>query len=413
MRKFLFSTILLSCLATYTVVAQTPTDELAPQRDDIDTLLTRARAHLIDLEIENAKEAVAKYTSAKKKAKKPVETYLINKQIANAENMLEHVEQLVIVDSISIPESELISAFHIPRSQGHLRLIGEEDMEETGGVPLAGFVNEQEDRFLSSAYGDDGKLLLTETLRLANGQWDEPDTLGISGAYPWMMTDGTTLYFADTDREDGLGGYDIYITSRDPSDGSFRDSRNLGMPINSAANDYMLAIDEENGIGWWATDRNSEPGFVTIYAYLLPEMRVNYNPELVEDIEALARIDNWQATWPEGEDFTELAEKLENIDPNAPVKKKEFSFPIGSGLFYYNLDDFPTDYSRRAMEEYLIADKALTEMQANLKGLREQYHTERHSDLAAQIRSLELDRDRQISVVRRLRSDVYKALSGR
>jgi len=31
--------------------------------------------------------------------------------------------------------------------------------------------------------------------------------------------------------------------------------------------DYMLVLDEENGIGWWSTMRNDLPDMTTIYVF--------------------------------------------------------------------------------------------------------------------------------------------------
>ncbi|MDE6081303.1 MAG: hypothetical protein K2F70_03435, partial [Muribaculaceae bacterium] len=121
------------------------------------------------------------------------------------------------------------------------------------------------------------------------------------------MNDGVTLYFAN-DGENSIGGYDIFITRRN-DEGKFFQPQNLGMPYNSPYNDYMLAIDEQNGVCWWATDRNKIPGKVTIYTFIPSEMRVNYEVD-DPDLASYARIDSYKKTWAEGKDYTKLLNRI-------------------------------------------------------------------------------------------------------
>ncbi len=53
---------------------------------------------------------------------------------------------------------------------------------------------------------------------------------GYSTAYPSLSPDGQTLYFA-SDRPDGLGGFDIYVSKKTGTEWSF--PLNLGAPVNS------------------------------------------------------------------------------------------------------------------------------------------------------------------------------------
>ena len=96
------------------------------------------------------------------------------------------------------------------------------------------------------------------------------------------MPDGVTLYFANNG-ENSLGGYDIFMTRRSDGDGEGKEyfqPQNVGMPYNSPFNDFMMAIDEASGLGWWATDRNQIPGKVTVYVFIPSQMRVNVEPDI-------------------------------------------------------------------------------------------------------------------------------------
>ena len=99
------------------------------------------------------------------------------------------------------------------------------------------------------------------------GRWTDPEKIESIGgescrvAYPFMRTDGETLYFA-CDSTPGMGGLDIYVTTFNAEADAFYAPSRLSMPFNSPYNDYMMAIDETNHVGWWATDHGAKPGFV-------------------------------------------------------------------------------------------------------------------------------------------------------
>ena len=134
----------------------------------------------------------------------------------------------------------------------------------------------------------------------ANTEWSNPTPLvGINDDhqfrhvnYPYMMGDGTTFYFAADGDEEGLGGYDIYMTTYDEEDNRFLRPVNIGLPFNSAANDYLYVIDEYANLGWFASDRNQEEGKVCIYIFVPSEMRLTYNIDdyTPEEIDGLAQI---------------------------------------------------------------------------------------------------------------------------
>ena len=104
------------------------------------------------------------------------------------------------------------------------------------------------------------------------GLADEPeDNLN----YPFMLSDGQTLYFA-AKNEESLGGYDIYMTRYDNDERKYLAPENLGMPFNSPANDYLLVIDEFNNLGGFASDRNQPADSVCLYTFIPNESRRTY-----------------------------------------------------------------------------------------------------------------------------------------
>ena len=56
-----------------------------------------------------------------------------------------------------------------------------------------------------------------------------------------MTSDGETLYFAAMS-EEGLGGYDIYVTRFDSDEGTFLEAENVGLPYNSFSDDSLFCM---------------------------------------------------------------------------------------------------------------------------------------------------------------------------
>jgi len=205
-----------------------------------------------------------------------------------------------------------------------------------------------------------GHRQIVESIKLTDDSWSNPspisDNLSENGDndYPFMMADGVTLYFANNGNE-SIGGYDIFVATRDTATDSYLQPRNIGMPYNSPYDDYMLAIDELNGIGWWATDRNQLDDKLTIYVFVPNELRRNYDSD-IDDIESYARISDYKAT-QEGQDYSELMKEISEISTSTVTKKEDFRFPIGGGKIYTTLNDFKSTNAKNLMSQYLLDSK--------------------------------------------------------
>jgi len=223
-----------------------------------------------------------------------------------------------------------------------------------------------------------------------------------------MMPDGVTLYYA-SDGEESMGGYDIFVASRNPQTGEFLQPQNIGMPYNSPFDDYMLAIDEENGLGWWASDRNLLDDKITVYLYKVNELRKNYNPD-DEDIVAKAKISEFELTQDseKAAEYAELLETVDNINPDEQKKKADFYFPRGNGTYYTSFADFSSGASVEAMKKYLEFKKTLREDETRLDEMRRNYHEKRSASLGQEISSLEKKMEKARQEELRLRSNVYK-----
>lgn len=392
--------------------------ETAKTKGSKEATLYLGRLAFLDYDFEKAQSLYGDYRAYREKSGRGIgdDAEDFERQLMNAENALSRVEDLVVIDSIAVPVDGFFRHYRLPRSAGRLISPDEMPLEEHRSGSVVAFVNEGDDFMMWAEPDSVGTVRLVESVRLTDGRWQEPtptpDVLNDGGYadYPFMMPDGTTLYYAG-DGDGSMGGYDIFVATRDASTGEYLQPQNLGMPYNSPYDDFMLAIDELNGVGWWATDRNLLGDKLTVYVFLTNDIRKNLDPD-DESLVSRARLTSIADTRSE-EDETRCREALDlikDIDPDAVVKKADFHFPVAGGKMLTTLDDFPGAKSKTAMKAYLDLKKQYESLREELGGLRRKYHNGKSENLRLRIKKAEADSEALLLKLEKARSDVYKAL---
>ncbi len=365
--------------------------KVAEGRGVTDASRLRAVIALDAYRLDDASEALDTWETKLKKNKKqaPDELGEMQSRLIMMRNMLERVEKIEIIDSLVVDADDFFTHYRLSRSAGHLVPAAEAGTDAATVV----YRPENNGELIWAEADTTGTLRLMSAQILDDGTTDSPRHLddelagGGNADYPFLMSDGMTLYFA-ADGDNSLGGYDIFLTRR--NDEGFFQPQNIGMPYNSPYDDYMLAIDESTGIGWWATDRNRIPGKVTIYVYITSPTRVNVD---VDDpaLAGLARISSIAATQTPGKDYSALRERIAAIGDgrhSARTGQAAFEIALGNGRIARSLDDFSNARARKAMEE-LLANRAEREKTAaELEKLRDRYRAGDRST-AARIEELE------------------------
>lgn len=366
----------------------------------------------------NFSEASRLYTQAKKKAPKGDEQFtelydLYLRQLSSAENFLDRIEKIEIIDSITVARRDFFKHYRLPQSAGYLG--------DASSLPFRSlstdyvFSNENDDYKLWSATDSIGRLQLVESSLLTDGSWSTPTPLDgdlspdSDAIYPFMMSDGVTLYYA-SNGEGSIGGYDIMVATRDPGDGSFLQPSNIGFPYNSPFDDYLLAIDELNGVGWWATDRNRLDDQLTIYVFIVNDLRKNYSADDTDNLIGFARIDDYIATQPEDANYETIQATIRSIQPGMRSKKAEFNLPASGGRVFHRYDELPDSQSKAAAKKYFQALKALEKAESELSSLRKRFHDYPSDSLSSRIRKEESAIQSQRSEVLKLRNELYKLL---
>lgn len=208
--------------------------------------------------------------------------------------MLRGTERILFVDSVKVPVTDFFKAIKLPSESGKLVAL-ESEKNKMSEVPAAAgrlaFINELNDRMYFSMQREGlnvKNLCVSYSMR---DKWGTPHFLsGLENTEdqenPFVMPDGVTLYYAAKGKS-SLGGYDLFVTRYDPSTNAYLKAENLGMPFNSLANDYMLAFDEANRLGWLVTDRNQSADTVCIYSFVPNESREGFGVET--DMQTLVR----------------------------------------------------------------------------------------------------------------------------
>lgn len=300
------------------------------------------------------------------------------------------IENIVLVDTVSFPIDSLSA--HLPVLSSDMGKIAVENGRFVS-------TNERGDRrFFSFTDSKSGRTLIGKQERLLD-RWTEIDTLPntvnqwAQQQYPFLMPDGVTLYFSARS-EQGLGGWDIYVTKYNPSTNTYLTPEPLGMPFNSFDDDLLFLYDEALGQGCFLTDRASADGLFTLYSfrreepYFLREREDDYLRSYVQ----LSDVPWADAASPALPGYETLVSPvLAELAKPAP----EWELIVNDSIVYTALSDFRNADARLKMEEYLDLSRQIAEEEADLQARRLLYaqaeSTDEKATLAPLILSLEQD----------------------
>lgn len=325
-------------------------------------------------DVDEADEHLDNWVNKLKKDKKAdlSVTDAMRARLVMLRNMLERVENINIVDSILVDSVDFFTHYRLSQEAGKLISADETSVNARTLVYLP-----QNNREMIWADTDTlGRAVLMGASILDDGTIDNPAPLKGDFAedgdadFPFLMSDGMTLYFAATG-EASLGGYDIFMTRR--GDDAYLQPQNIGMPYNSFYNDYMLAIDEATGAGWFASDRAQIPGKVTIYVFAPSQTRVNFDPD-DEDLADKARLKAVKTI--DTPAAAELRKRIATIEEGGSRHSRStegFEIAMGNGAVYTSLDDFQNRQARIEMAKLLSEYDKFVLQQQRLDDLRERY----------------------------------------
>lgn len=345
----------------------------------------------------------------------------MRRQLDIAESSLENVQKIEIIGRLDVPLAEFVASIAMPANSSYL--LGRNQVPDKGNVNNSDFV-------YATPYGDfrlwttpdeTGKSHLVESSRLTDGSWEthivSGDLLNDGGNVknPFMLSDGTTLYFA-SDGEGSMGDYDLFVASKNPSTGEYLQPTGLGYPFNSPFNEYMIAIDDENGIGWWVTDRNQIPGKVSVYIFKTNKVRKNYNSDDEEDIVALAKVEDITLTQNPDTDYDKMMAEIigRTQAEGAGDEDPGLNFRMPGNRLVREMSDLKSPTARRNLTVYLNAQEEYKSNLEKLSALRKKYNKDKagrgvSQAVINQIKDLEKVVDTQRDKLKTMRNAVISA----
>ena len=295
-------------------------------------------------------------------------------RLERMERMKAAMQKVMIIDSIVVDKDGFLKYYRLSPETGSIK-DGDDffHIKENDGYFV--YLNEIGNKCYYSQQETDSTSNLYYREE-SNLEWSQPAKLvGINDEklfrhvnYPYMMGDGTTFYFAADGDPEGLGGYDIYMTTYDEEENRFLRSINIGLPFNSPANDYLYVVDEYANLGWFVSDRNQEEGKVCIYVFVPSEKRITYNLEdyTPEEINGLAQISSIADTWYDEEQYSLAIRRLEEVKENQHTKasSSKISFVINDDITYHQVSDFK-------LPENILRYQQLTTLRNRQNNLRQ------------------------------------------
>ena len=314
-----------------------------------------------------------------------------------AARMVKRVEEVQIIDSLIVDKHSFFTHYKLSPESGRLYRVSDFFEDESSDGTL--YRTQRGDKVLYGKQGENGECKIVSRNKLAGEEWSEPtwlpEQINMSGNvnYPFLLSDGVTLYFASDNPTESLGGYDLFVSRYNITNGSYLAPENLGMPFNSPYNDYLLAIDEVNGVGWFVTDRFQPEDKVIVYLFIpnSTKLVMHDSEENPERARRLAMIRSIRDTWTEDASYDELLNAIYHAQTQEIQPKGDFDFVINDEVRYTLWSDFISKEARSLYENALKTKKQIGDMSAQLDVLRREYATEKANigTLSPKIKELE------------------------
>ena len=325
-------------------------------------------------------------------------------------------ERVTFIDSILLKKEEVMDMLYLGNENGSVDSYANFfNVKEKDTLDCTLFRSQLGDKIIY-AQPDTSAVLHLYASEMIGQKWCEPVMLPgledtVSHNYPFMLSDGTTLYYASKS-EEGLGGYDIYMTRWDSDDQRFLKPENIGMPFNSTANDYLYLVDEFNQLGWFVTDRGQGGDTVCVYCFIPNETRRIYDTSTIgrDTLVALANINSIRDTWTDQERVKDALNRLDMVrNKSKKSVKSQFHFVVNDRITYTNLSQFRHDESRKLAEEWLKLVDERNKASEQLVKLRMDYslaNDEKKAELATTLLSLEQKYEKLIADVHSLEKEI-------
>lgn len=349
--------------------------------------------------------ALATTTAFAQKRKAPIKKKAVpantmsSKVKALYDNMLQNTQIVFVIDSTVVDADKVMDVITLPKAYGKYVAYNKffdtnSALNENSVVYVNGFDN----RCYYNEVGTDSISRLFMRERQGEG-WDEArplteiNELVSNATYPYMASDGQTLYFAGKSDEEGLGERDIYMTKYDAEEGKFLKPENIGLPFNSTKDDFIYVEADADGIAWFASTRRQPEGKVCVYTFVPSETRQNYDADDLDDTELknYAELMRIRSTWPTPEIRQTAMQRLQRLQAKTERQNSEANeicFIVNDEMTYTRLNDFKSAETKSAYADLKMKQNEANKLVKEIDSMRTRYHNA--NDKAALGRSIAL-----------------------
>ncbi len=300
------------------------------------------RAHQLSYHFEEAQANYNKFIQYASSGDQRVEkTNKYLEECKNANRIASKIYSLSVNEKSKVHKSKILEKYSPAKDVGKLYKNG--DFFESGvNAENIMFETERGDVvYFSMASNVEDTMSIFKMERLIDG-WSESKSLGTpvnsayNDAFPFMATDGLTLYFS-SDRPGGLGGFDIYKIYYDNETQSFLEPINMGVPFNSPLDDYLFVSDDFNEVAWFVSNRETSGDSVMVYTIQWDGTQVRNMADDVNQINKAAQLEDIGVN---EEREGDVSHSLEKSGAKVNKKKGLFSFQIGDTITYTQFNQF-------------------------------------------------------------------------
>ncbi|MEA4951001.1 MAG: tetratricopeptide repeat protein, partial [Petrimonas sp.] len=136
---------------------------------------------------------------------------------------------------------------------------------------------------------------------------------------------------------------------------------------------YMMAIDEEKGIGWFASDRFQPKDSVCVYTFIPSSEVTLLESEDEPHLANRAKISSIKDSWKPDVDYSALLQRSHaTIAPQEAAQRKDFTFVINDEKTYYTLSDFKNKVARSLYYQAIQLENKLERLESDLSEKRNQ-----------------------------------------
>lgn len=345
----------------------------------LDSHFYLGRAYQLIYEFEQAKASFAKYLSTSKDQRLAAQA---KEYLAQCENSIPLASKLFavrVIDKYCVAPDSLLHVYNPSKEVGQVvrnSEFFESDIDPEGVL----YRTERGDAVFFSMPNGDGKEKLYKIERLLDG-WGEMVPLRgteseANERTPIMMTDGVTLYFA-SDRAGGMGGFDIYRSSYDSESRSFTEPTNLGVPFNSAYDDFLFVGDEFREKAWFASNRETSNDSLMVYEILWDESVIRNFAQSTEDIRKASALQIDPTLAQHRDDVAASGNSTPNhqkrSNHSVTRTEKKFEFVVNDSLTYTQWEHFRSEGAKNLFRRTHSQQQHCDSLQAQMAAKRKEF----------------------------------------